>query len=261
MSLVLAGCGAPAAISVHNVVDATTAPLFTQGTEQTPMAVTMSIPVASNAPTLGMSMDNTPGVAASATSNKPGATAVAPATQEAKPAASSTDYVLIWNLFGTPTATPAKQQTAVKLPGTPETATSGATTIAVTTLAATTTRLVTTATPSTPTGQAKAPSAANSLPGDPGRGKVIFTTTGGCTACHDVTSGTTLVGPSLKGIASRAASRKPGMSADDYLHESILSPNAYVVPGFQPGIMLQNLGQVLTPQQISDVIAYLMTLK
>ena len=83
----------------------------------------------------------------------------------------------------------------------------------------------------------------------------------GCTACHDVANGIVIVGPSLKGVGSRAGSRKPGMAAPDYLRESILKPNAFVVPGFQPGIMLQNFGQILSPQQLNDLIAYLMTLK
>lgn len=97
--------------------------------------------------------------------------------------------------------------------------------------------------------------------GNVANGKVLFSGTGGCNACHDVTNGVTIVGPSLKGIASRAETRKPGMSAADYLYESIVKPNTYVVPGFTPGVMLQTFGQTLSQTQINDLVAYLLTLK
>src|SRR5581483_9593781 len=114
-----------------------------------------------------------------------------------------------------------------------------------------------TATPAASSGGSGGAAAA----GDPARGKAIFNGQGMCFTCHKVSTGNTIVGPSLKGVASRAGTRKSGMLAQDYLHESIVSPNAFVVPGFVPGIMPQNFGQVLTPQQISDVIAYLLTLR
>jgi len=97
--------------------------------------------------------------------------------------------------------------------------------------------------------------------GNPARGQQVFNGVGTCSSCHNVANETTLVGPGLKGIATRAGTRKPGMSASDYLHESIISPNAFVVSGFQPGIMPQNFKQMLSTQQIDDLVAYLLTLK
>ncbi|MCC7447674.1 MAG: cytochrome c [Anaerolineae bacterium] len=97
--------------------------------------------------------------------------------------------------------------------------------------------------------------------GNPGRGQQVFNGIGTCSTCHNVANETTLVGPGLKGMATRAGTRKPGMSASDYLHESIVSPNAFVVSGFQPGIMPQNFKQLLSTQQIDDLVAYLLTLK
>jgi Cytochrome c len=75
-----------------------------------------------------------------------------------------------------------------------------------------------------------------------------------------VANGVTIVGPSLKGVAVRAATRKPGYTAIAYLRESIMYPNAYVVQGFNPGIMPQTFGQQLSKQQIDDVVSYLLTL-
>jgi cytochrome c2 len=84
-------------------------------------------------------------------------------------------------------------------------------------------------------------------------------TNAGCRICHSLDEGATLVGPSFAGIATRAAERVPGMSAEEYLRQSILEPDAYVVEGFPSGQMVPNLGEILTEQQIDDLIAFLMT--
>jgi cytochrome c len=75
-----------------------------------------------------------------------------------------------------------------------------------------------------------------------------------------VQPGQNLVGPSLGGIANVAGQMVSGQSAEEYLHESIVSPDAYVVEGFQSGIMPSNYGTQLSEQQINDLVAYLMTL-
>lgn len=51
------------------------------------------------------------------------------------------------------------------------------------------------------------------------------------------------------------------MPAETYLREAILQPNKFVVPGFASGIMPQAFATTLNPQQINDVVAYLLTLK
>jgi hypothetical protein len=71
----------------------------------------------------------------------------------------------------------------------------------------------------------------------------------------------TQVGPSLAEIGATADTRIEGYSAEEYLRESILQPNAYVVEGFKPDIMPENLGKRMNGQQLADIIAYLMTLK
>ena len=52
----------------------------------------------------------------------------------------------------------------------------------------------------------------------------------------------------------------PGMSAEDYIRDSILHPSNFVVPGF-PDAMVKDFGTILTADQINDLIAFLMTLK
>ncbi|MBL8163784.1 MAG: c-type cytochrome [Anaerolineae bacterium] len=93
------------------------------------------------------------------------------------------------------------------------------------------------------------------------RGAALFRTPPAiCGTCHALQADVVIVGPSLAGVASRAGSRVPGQSAEDYLRESIVNPGDYVVPGFQD-VMQKNFGSVLTSDQINDLIAYLMTLR
>ena len=51
------------------------------------------------------------------------------------------------------------------------------------------------------------------------------------------------------------------MSAQEYLHQSIVDPDAYVVDGFAKGQMLRDSAQRLTEEQIQDLVAFLMTLR
>jgi mono/diheme cytochrome c family protein len=51
-----------------------------------------------------------------------------------------------------------------------------------------------------------------------------------------------------------------GMSATEYLRESIRFPDAYVVEDFPASTMNQAYDDILTDEQVEDVIAYLMTL-
>lgn len=102
----------------------------------------------------------------------------------------------------------------------------------------------------------------DSLPTDPAaRGEYWFKRPPAiCATCHALTPDTVIVGPSLAGIASRAASRVPGVNAETYLRDSILDPGAYIVPGF-PDAMQKNLGETLSTDQINDIIAFLLTLR
>ncbi|MFN8399726.1 MAG: hydrogenase iron-sulfur subunit [Anaerolineales bacterium] len=101
---------------------------------------------------------------------------------------------------------------------------------------------------------------------DPKMGEAIYYETAsgvnaGCRICHSLTKGEKIIGPSFYGIADRAGERVPGLTAEEYLHQSIVEPNAFVVPGYPSGQMIQNFGQILTEEQIEDLIAFLMTQK
>ncbi|MBI5962201.1 MAG: hydrogenase iron-sulfur subunit [Chloroflexi bacterium] len=83
----------------------------------------------------------------------------------------------------------------------------------------------------------------------------------GCRICHSLEKDEVIIGPSFYGIADRAGDRVPGLTAEEYLHQSIVDPNAFVVPGFPEGQMIQNFGKILTEEEINDLVAFLMTMK
>ena len=80
----------------------------------------------------------------------------------------------------------------------------------------------------------------------------------GCTSCHSVEPGQDGVGPSLAGIGTLAGSRVAGVSAADYLRESITDPNSYVVDGYNTGVMPG--GWDLSDAQIDSLVDYLLDL-
>lgn len=83
----------------------------------------------------------------------------------------------------------------------------------------------------------------------------------GCVTCHSLTEGQVLVGPSLAEIGVDAAQRVSGMSARDYIEQSIVDPNAYVVADFKSDLMPQDWGEVLDDAQIAALVDYLLTLR
>lgn len=94
--------------------------------------------------------------------------------------------------------------------------------------------------------------------GNVSAGKDLFLSAG-CAKCHTVaglSEGATA--PELTHIATVAGTRRPGYTAEDYLRESFLIPNAYVVEGYAPN---QGCGGVLSESQLDDLIAFLMSLE
>jgi mono/diheme cytochrome c family protein len=96
-------------------------------------------------------------------------------------------------------------------------------------------------------------------------GKAVYTASG-CAGCHGEPGGAGIVGPGITGIATRAGSTVPGLSAEDYIRESIVNPNAYVVPECPNGpcaanLMPQTFGQTLAPAELDGLIQYLLTLE
>jgi mono/diheme cytochrome c family protein len=97
-------------------------------------------------------------------------------------------------------------------------------------------------------------------------GKALFAQTTlddqpGCITCHSLEPGVIIIGPSVAGIASQAGSMVSGLSAEEYLKQSIVDPNAYLVEGFPKDTMPPVWGSRLSEQQVDDLVAYMLTLK
>ena len=92
----------------------------------------------------------------------------------------------------------------------------------------------------------------------------------GCSGCHGVPESPAAnhlgTGPHLGDIATVAADRVPGVSAEQYIYESILDPNQFIVeecplgPCIEPSQMRLDYPSVLSEQAMADLIAYYMTL-
>jgi cytochrome c oxidase subunit 2 len=92
--------------------------------------------------------------------------------------------------------------------------------------------------------QRKAAAAAGSA-----QGKTLFVQQ--CGSCHTLADAGTdkEVGPNLDNVL-------PGKSAD-FIHESIVNPNAEIAPGFTPDVMPGNFSELLNQQQLDSLVEYL----
>ena len=81
-----------------------------------------------------------------------------------------------------------------------------------------------------------------------------------CADCHRLTD-LDHWGPGFEGIADRAATRVPGLSAEEYIRQSIVDPEAYIVEGNWPEeeAMPTSYAEAYSEQDISDLVAFLMT--
>ncbi|MDF3030735.1 MAG: c-type cytochrome [Moraxellaceae bacterium] len=97
-----------------------------------------------------------------------------------------------------------------------------------------------------------------------------------CATCHAIQAGREQPGPSLAGIAAKAKARvaAPGYKgkakdARGYLREAIVNPSAHIAPApagatYGAGgnsLMPSVYAQALKPQQVEQLVDYLMTLK
>lgn len=80
----------------------------------------------------------------------------------------------------------------------------------------------------------------------------------GCNGCHfQYTSGA----PSLYGLGETAATRIEGMSAEDYIYEAIVDPDAFIVKGFPRGIHPAYYGERLSAEEVWMMVAYIQSLE
>ncbi len=79
----------------------------------------------------------------------------------------------------------------------------------------------------------------------------------GCGSCHTfkAAGSSGKIGPDLDQLAADA--QKAGKPLAAYTKESIVAPDAYVVPGYQKGIMPATFGKTLSAAQIDGLVKYL----
>lgn len=89
------------------------------------------------------------------------------------------------------------------------------------------------------------------------RGKALYASKA-CSGCHSL-DGSKVVGPTFKGLYGKDGEHTEGtyIANDDYLKESILKPNAKIVKGYAPAMPVMPL----TDEEVSDLIAYIKTIK
>jgi mono/diheme cytochrome c family protein len=130
------------------------------------------------------------------------------------------------------------------------TITVGRTTSTMTTSSMTTTSAMTTTTAATTNSSAAAVAA----------GKAVFASAG-CAGCHTFTpagaSGTT--GPNLDTALGTDAKADGNMDLAAFIRESITKPGAYVPSGYPDGVMPSDLGKTLTPTQIDNLVAFILS--
>jgi cytochrome c2 len=99
--------------------------------------------------------------------------------------------------------------------------------------------------------------------GDPATGEELFHRVAQppCTTCHSLEPDFVLAGPSLAQIGAEAGTRVPGMSAVEYLRQSIVEPSEHISAGAWDNVMLETYPSQLSEHDVNDLIAYLLTLR
>ena len=91
---------------------------------------------------------------------------------------------------------------------------------------------------------------------DPKRGEQLFLKhPAACVLCHTLKGQGSTVGPALDGIASRVTPA--------YIRESLLEPSKVITKGFEQFTIspMPPMGDIFSPQELSDIEAFLQTLK
>jgi cytochrome c oxidase subunit 2 len=88
-------------------------------------------------------------------------------------------------------------------------------------------------------------------------GRAVFTTKG-CTSCHSIqgVAGGATFGPDLTGLPDRAGDRVEGLDADGYVRQSVLDPQAFVVPEFGETSIMPTLP--LNTEELDALVKYLL---
>lgn len=87
-----------------------------------------------------------------------------------------------------------------------------------------------------------------------------------CTSCHSL-DGSKLIGPSFKGVWGKTetvitdGTERQITVDEEYVKNSIYDPNADVTKGYNPGLMITTYKDLISEDEVNDIIEYLKTLK
>ena len=91
------------------------------------------------------------------------------------------------------------------------------------------------------------------------RGRQLYRSLG-CANCHEPNLLGQRLGPPLDHVGTGAETRRPGLSAAEYVRQSIVDPGSYVVPGYND-TMPRDIGRDPSPTDLDALVTYLLSLK
>ncbi|MFL5959583.1 MAG: cytochrome c oxidase subunit II [Gaiellaceae bacterium] len=101
------------------------------------------------------------------------------------------------------------------------------------------------------------PSSSSSAPSSSSASGLSVFNANGCSSCHTLSAAhaSGKIGPDLDKLVSYAQQAHKPLAA--FVHESIVSPDAYVQPGYPKGVMPSNFGASLSKTQLAALVAFL----
>jgi len=81
-----------------------------------------------------------------------------------------------------------------------------------------------------------------------------------CVACHVASGEDSPLAPGLISQLDRLAARDDSLTVREYVRQSILRPNDYVVDGYNAGVMYQDYAANLTEAQVNAVVEYVLSI-
>lgn len=82
--------------------------------------------------------------------------------------------------------------------------------------------------------------------------------TNGCVGCHALDPDQQMTGPTWHAMGDTAVNRVPGEGPALYLYNSIVNANSHIVEGYPQNIMPQNYQDLLSQEDLADLVAYLL---
>jgi len=85
----------------------------------------------------------------------------------------------------------------------------------------------------------------------------------GCAGCHNLEQDQTdrnrgPVGPHIGNLHETAADKVEGLSAEEYVYQSIVEPNTYINEGYVAGVMPQNFAERMSEEEIQGLVDWLL---